>query len=61
MIGIYDSQVKGWRVVCDVCGAGPLGHVAGVAESQPSGYLGFFCAEHAPVVEVPTEEPLPDE
>ena len=55
MIGEYDNFVKGWKIVCDVCGVGPLGHVAGIAEEQPQGYNGFFCSEHAPVVE--EEEP----
>ena len=48
MIGLYVERLKGWEIVCDVCGAGPLGHVAGVAEIEPDGYAGYLCAEHAP-------------
>lgn len=57
MIGEYISRLKGWAIVCDVCGFGPMGHVAGIAEEQPKGYNGFFCSEHAPII----EEPLPEE
>jgi hypothetical protein len=55
MIGSYVDRLKGWTIVCDVCGIGPLGHVAGEADAQPDGYQGFFCAEHAPAP--PPEEP----
>ena len=51
MIGQYDEKLKGWKIVCDICGVGPLGHVAGNQETQPTGYQGFFCREHAPVIE----------
>ena len=51
MVGEYVERLKGWTIVCDVCQIGPLGHVAGPADNQPEGYMGFFCAEHAPIIE----------
>lgn len=53
MIGLFVERIKGWEIVCDVCGLGPLGHVAGEPEEQPDGYMGFFCFDHFP----PAEEP----
>lgn len=48
MTGEYVERLRGWTIVCDVCGAGPLGHASGLPDAAPEGYAGFFCAEHLP-------------
>jgi hypothetical protein len=57
MIGTFVDRIKGWQIICDVCGLGPLGHVSGEEDFQPEGYLEFYCIEHTPIIE-PEPDPI---